>query len=153
MSWKVTSFRECQHSRDRRHLRWGVTVATARIWLTHMRNGGAIYRFCGSELQRELLGRRDADGAAATPSCRATEMQMEPQRHRAAAGAAPPPSCSVSHRDDGTQGALVRLLHLLPHFTSVRVQGRGMGRRLVDGIKTSGHARHVVGIVLHGGSS
>lgn len=93
-------------------------MATARIWLTHTRNGGAIYRLRGSELERELLGRRDADGAAATPSCRATEMQMEPQRLRAAAGAAPPPSCSVSRREDGTQGALIRLLQLLPHFST-----------------------------------
>lgn len=55
-------------------------VATVKIWLTDTSNDDTICRFHSFKLQWELTGRRDADGAAAPPSCRATMMQMEPLR-------------------------------------------------------------------------
>ena len=70
-------------------------------------------------------------------------MQMESEHLRAAAGVAPLPSCSMSHREDGSQGVLASIRWGEEHDAY---------HELVDGTKTSNHARHVVSAVRRGGS-
>jgi len=111
LQWKITSFRECRHSQNRRHLRRGATAPTTRIFLADTSNAGAIPPSAASSCT-EAAGPprcRWSRRAAVPPSCRATEMQMEPASrcssklpgHRDAARDAPLPSCSVSHHEDG----------------------------------------------------
>ena len=71
------------------------------------------------------------------------EMEMEPEHLQAAAGAAPLPSCSVIHREDEAQGVLTSVQWGEEHDAYLE---------LVDGTKTSSHARHVVSAAHRGGS-
>ena len=105
LPWKVTSFRECRHSRNWRHLRQGATVATEDL----------ARRYKKPRHHLPVLWLQATAVADVPPRCRwscnASELQQEPLCCQAAA-----------------QSGVTGHHQVLSHFSTSRM-GEGTGRR------------------------